>query len=110
MPRYSSVFEAKYGGKCGLCDRQFPRRERIRYIAKNTLAHEECVASDVSARKSMRSHKPSTRRPRKPNTRRRRVATRLISDPVLSDEMARENMRSHKPSTWRLGKSPSSYG
>jgi hypothetical protein len=60
MPRYGPVFEAKYGSKCGLCDRRFPAGERIRYIAKNTVAHEKCVVSDERARKNMRSHKLST--------------------------------------------------
>ena len=60
MPRYSRVFEAKWGGECGLCPRRFHAGERIRYIKKDTLAHEKCVASDESASKNMRSHKPST--------------------------------------------------
>jgi hypothetical protein len=75
------VFEARYRGKCWRCGRRFPAGERIRYIAKNTVAHEECA-----------------------------VASRPINDPVLSDERARENMRSHKPSSWRRGRSPASYG
>lgn len=75
------VFKAKYRGECWLCRRQFPAGERIRYIAKKTVAHEACA-----------------------------VLRGPISDPVLSDEIARENMRSHKPSIWRRGKSPSDYG
>jgi hypothetical protein len=82
------VFKAKYPGKCGLCGKQFPARERIRYIADKTVAHKACVVA-----KGRSAH-----------------SRRRICDPVLSDERARENMRSHKPSTWRLGKSPSSYG
>jgi len=60
MPRYSRVFEAQYGGECGLCHRRFYAGEQIRYIAKNILAHGECVASDQKARTSMRSHKADT--------------------------------------------------
>jgi hypothetical protein len=37
------VFKARYRGKCWLCQQHFPRGERIRYIAKKTVAHEACV-------------------------------------------------------------------
>lgn len=36
------VFEARYRGKCWLCSRSILVGERIRYIAKNTVAHEGC--------------------------------------------------------------------
>ncbi len=36
------VFKAKYRGECWLCRRRFAIGARIRYIAKNTLAHEGC--------------------------------------------------------------------
>jgi hypothetical protein len=76
------VFKAKYPDTCWLCGKRVPAGERIRYIARKTVAHAACVSGLV---------KP-------------------ITDPVLGDEIARENMRSHKPSIWRRGKSPSDYG
>jgi hypothetical protein len=77
------VFNAKYGGNCWLCDQRISAGERIRYIAKKTVAHAVCV---------------------------RRGVIHPISDLVLGDERAREKMRSRKPNSWRLGRSPSDYG
>jgi hypothetical protein len=37
------VFVAKYPGKCWRCGQRFPVGERIRYIAKKTVAHEACA-------------------------------------------------------------------
>jgi hypothetical protein len=37
------VFAAKYRGVCELCRQRFPADTRIRYIAKNTVAHEVCA-------------------------------------------------------------------
>ncbi len=83
------VFEAKYCGKCGLCDHRFSTGTRIHYIAKKTLAHAACAV---------------------PSGRGNSTNEAAVSVEELADDLARANMRSQKPSTWRLGRSPSDYG
>ena len=39
------VFTARYRGKWGLCGQGFPKGERICYVAKKAVAHEECAVS-----------------------------------------------------------------
>jgi hypothetical protein len=71
------LFEARYSGMCWKCGQRFSAGERICYIAKKTVAHEECatrlksdaVLSDERARENMRSHKPSSwRRGKSPSS------------------------------------------